>query len=196
MGGRRAVSTCRRPDTTEDRSAMLTERRTFVCEQCGASFTRKRIHSERPLPRTCSPRCRNQARTIPPETRFWSKVEKSPTHWLWIASTDGHGYGHMSVDGRIEKAHALAYKWAIGPIPDGCQIDHLCHVRCCVNPSHLEAVPQRTNLMRGYGPAAVNARKTHCFRGHPFDDTNTYYSRGHRWCRACNRERDRRRRSR
>jgi hypothetical protein len=80
----------------------------------------------------------------------------------------------------------VAYELAIGPIPEGLTIDHLCRNRGCVNPAHLEAVTNRTNLLRGDGIAALNARKTHCKRGHEFTPENTYVWReGTRACRAC-----------
>jgi hypothetical protein len=84
-------------------------------------------------------------------------------------------------------AHTYAYEWLRGPVPDGLVLDHLCTNPWCVRPSHLEAVTQRENLMRGETIAAVNTQKTHCPRGHPFDEANTYVRPGgrDRGCRAC-----------
>jgi len=82
----------------------------------------------------------------------------------------------------------------VGPIPDGLTIDHLCRNRACVKPAHLEAVSQRVNTLRSpIAVAAINARKTHCKRGHAFDDLNTRVSIGpngqrRRDCRACHRK--------
>jgi hypothetical protein len=73
-----------------------------------------------------------------------------------------------------------------GPIPDGLHLDHLCKVRNCVRPSHLEAVTPRENVMRSDGVASLNARKTHCKRGHPFSGRNLYVRpNGERACRKC-----------
>jgi hypothetical protein len=79
----------------------------------------------------------------------------------------------------------------VGPIPEGLVIDHLCRNRGCINPTHMEPVTNAENVLRGEGPTAVNARKTHCKRGHPFDDVNTYvYAKG-RACRMCHQLRQR-----
>ena len=105
----------------------------------------------------------------------------------------GTGYGEVTVRSptaakgyTTAMAHRIAYEKANGPIPAGMQIDHLCRNRACVNPSHLEAVTQRENLLRGTGTPAKNAAKTQCKHGHPFDATNTYVKpNGSRQCRAC-----------
>ena len=81
--------------------------------------------------------------------RFWSKVEKTPTCWLWRGGLHGHGYGQVRWDGRRQKAHRVSYQMFNGPIPDGLELDHLCRTRACVRPDHLEAVTHRTNCLRG-----------------------------------------------
>ena len=101
--------------------------------------------------------------------------------WPWIGPTDRDGYGiHCH-----KQAHRVVYTYLRGPIPTGLSIDHLCKTRNCVNPRHLEAVPIRVNILRGDGPAAQNARKTHCKNGHEFTDTNTRRHGGRRYCRTC-----------
>jgi hypothetical protein len=77
--------------------------------------------------------------------RFWRKVEKSNTCWMWIAGTDNHGYGLFWVDGRIVKAHRFAYELLIGPIPQDRVIDHICGTRLCMNPDHLRLVTVAQN---------------------------------------------------
>ncbi len=100
-------------------------------------------------------------------------------------SVDRYGYG--KVGNKSKKAHRVAYEQAVGPIPAGLTIDHLCRNRRCVNPEHMEPVTRRVNTMRGDGPTARHARQTTCKSGHPFDEVNTYRWRGGRKCRACNR---------
>ena len=122
----------------------------------------------------------------PVPDRFWPKVDTSAgpdACWPWTASLTPDGYGRMSWhDGDIG-AHRLSWILAHGmPVPDGLVIDHLCRVRHCVNPAHLEAVTQQLNLRRGVG---TNAAKTHCPSGHEYTDANTYRACGRRLCRTC-----------
>lgn len=136
------------------------------------------------------------------EARFWSYVDKNgpipESHpelghcWLWTGSKNGAGYGSFYFKGRQIKAARWIYERKKGPIPEGLVLDHLCKNPSCVNPFHLEPVPQRENVIRGNGPTSNNARKTHCPKGHPYDESNTYYtpSTGWRNCLICQRERD------
>ncbi|KAB2977369.1 HNH endonuclease [Streptomyces sp. SS1-1] len=93
----------------------------------------------------------------------------------------------MKLGGRYQMAHRVAYQEIVGPIPEGLQLDHLCRVRHCVNPAHLEPVTSRENTLRGENLVAINAAKTHCKRGHLFDAANTYRWRNSRICRECRR---------
>jgi hypothetical protein len=90
-------------------------------------------------------------------------------------------------------AHRFSYEAYVGPIGAGLHIDHLCRVRSCVNPKHLEPVTQRVNTLRGEGRAALQLRVTHCPRGHEYTPDNIYLWRGHRACRTCVLARGRRR---
>lgn len=129
------------------------------------------------------------------EARFWSKVDKTPTCWLFTGALAG-GYGRFYLAGGLVPAHRYAYELLVGPIPEGLQLDHLCRVRNCVNPGHLEPVTQRENLLRGTGPSARHARAAQCPQGHPYDAANTYTApNGHRHCRTCRAAVNRRRRA-
>lgn len=125
--------------------------------------------------------------------RFWAKVDvrSADECWLWTASTNTAGYGQFWLDTRQLGAHRVAYEALVGPIPDGLQIDHLCRVKNCLNPAHMEPVTQRVNLLRGDTVPAANAVKAHCPQGHPYDAANTYHWRRQRRCRECNRHRQR-----
>jgi hypothetical protein len=126
--------------------------------------------------------------------RFAEKIALTDSGCIeWIASHNGVGYGTLTTNRRGGKvlAHRWSYEHHIGPIPEGLHIDHLCRNTLCVNPSHLEAVPQRVNTLRGKAPTAVNAAKTHCVAGHPFAGDNLLVSRGSRVCRECSRRRKR-----
>lgn len=109
--------------------------------------------------------------------------------WLWQGPLSDGGYGRLYVEKGVEvPAHRWSYEHSVGPIPDGLTIDHLCRVRACVNPDHLEPVTMRVNILRGTSPASHNATKTACKHGHPFDEENTYHMpAGGRSCRACQR---------
>ncbi len=122
--------------------------------------------------------------------RFWSQVEFTEACWNWTGSQNGTGYGRFW-DGTNTYAHRWSYEFCVGPIPDGLQIDHLCRNRGCVNPEHLEAVTPQTNTLRGVGLTAQNAVKTHCVRGHPYNEANTYYEKKGRQCRVCTKLRSR-----
>lgn len=134
------------------------------------------------------------------EERFWSKVNKTNTCWLWAGSAASNGYGRFNVGKKYPMAHRFAYEMLVGPIPDELTIDHLCHTndptcqggkvclhRRCVNPAHLEPVTQKENLRRGLSPSAKNSAKTHCVRGHEFTADNTSIFNGRRSCKTCNR---------
>lgn len=133
------------------------------------------------------------------EERFWEKVQKTDTCWLWIASTSwGYGNFWVSPEKLWGRAHRISWEMVNGEIPKGLDLDHLCRVRNCVNPAHLEPVTRRENLMRGHTIVAIEAAKTHCVNGHLLDDvyvrSDTKYPQ--RQCRVCDRERARKYRAR
>jgi hypothetical protein len=126
------------------------------------------------------------------EDRFWSKVDKSGTCWLWTEHLLANGYARFHVSGSYgyrerPYAHRWIYEVTYGPIPVGMEIDHLCRVRHCVNPTHLEAVTHAENVARttghNHGPYDVG---THCKHGHERTPENTGVNKyGARYCRPC-----------
>ncbi len=129
--------------------------------------------------------------------RFWEKAFPEPNSgcWLWVGGLNQKGYGKFFYNKRPAMAHRASYEMHVGPIPDGLELDHLCRVRCCVNPDHLEPVSSSENTKRGLTPALSRDRqlsKTHCPSGHPYSPENTYLrSNGDRSCRTCERDRKR-----
>jgi hypothetical protein len=120
--------------------------------------------------------------------RFWSKVQKSESCWIWNAYKDKDGYGTFATRVAAGKpkrvrAHRFAYEISIGPIQDGLVLDHIvCNNPSCVNPSHLKPTTNKENVFRsGKSAGAINAKKTHCINGHLFDR----FDKRQRLCQKC-----------
>lgn len=143
-----------------------------------------------PRPKARGPRSR-----VPIEIRFWDKVDKSgpvSEHrpdlgpcWIWTGALSTGGYGLIATTpGRCRTAHRVSWEIAGRVLVSGLTLDHLCRVRRCVNPDHLEQVTSAENTRRG-----GNARKTHCPQGHEYTDENTYRWKNapgaYRRCRSC-----------
>ncbi len=113
-----------------------------------------------------------------PAERFWDKVALWDDCWIWTGAKTSLGYGHFRINGAMVKAH----HFLIPPVPAGLQCDHLCRNRACVKPDHIQFVTPRENTLRGASCIAINARKTHCPRGHAYDRID---HQGRRGCRQC-----------
>lgn len=126
-----------------------------------------------------------QGQRRPIEDRFWEKVNKGESCWLWTATVNAGGYGTFFPQGRGGvRAHRWSYEHLVGPIPEGLDLDHLCRVRHCVNPAHLEPVTRAENVRRGLH--GVRNGKTHCNHGHKFTPETSHFSpSGRRHCRIC-----------
>lgn len=144
-----------------------------VCLQCG----KDRRSARRPP-------------TPTPLDIFTTRWEPDGDCWRWTGALQNAGYGQYGKPAVL--AHRWSYELHVGPIPTDLVVDHLCRNRWCVNPEHLEVVTLAENIIRGESLPAKNKRKTHCPKGHPYDDENTHLtSQGWRICRACNRGRRR-----
>lgn len=136
-------------------------------------------------------------RTRSTSERFWSKVAGGDvtTCWTWTGSHNESGYGTLRLpSGRFMGAHRFAFEDLITEIPAELVLDHNCQNPSCVNPWHLEPVTQQENILRSGCPAALNAIKTRCSRGHLLAEDNVYRapaSPNKRQCRTCHRERQR-----
>ena len=128
------------------------------------------------------------------EDRILSKINKTDTCWLWTAAINANGYARIGVkvDGKwtTKNAHRYIYKLLVGDIPDDMVCDHLCRVKHCVNPAHIEIVTDEENLLRGSKNGPIfNKFKTHCKQGHEYTPENTYirktYRKGRRECKKC-----------
>jgi hypothetical protein len=120
--------------------------------------------------------------------RIFSKISFEPNGgcWNWTGSLDQQGYGLLWFHGRTERIHRVIYAIFKGPV-ERCskkreQLDHLCRNHRCCNPLHLEMVSHKTNVLRGTGITAVNSRKTHCPKGHPYPE---YNGTARKYCKIC-----------
>lgn len=143
--------------------------------------------------------------------RFWGKVTKTESCWLWTAALDGKGYGRFWDGEHIVASHRYSWILVNGKIPDGMNICHHCDVPVCIRPTHLFMGTQKQNIHdmiakgrdRGRWPIGaaqsggqatvlLNLLRTHCVNGHEMSNTNTYQpSRGggtQRQCRECRKE--------
>lgn len=128
-----------------------------------------------------------RVKTVSERFTRYVKVDAETGCWVWTGAKQKDGYGTISDNGR-RPAHRVSYERFVGPLIKGLTIDHLCRNRLCVNPDHLEQVTFKENVLRGVGPTAVNARKTHCIRGHELTKENILPNAKGRVCRQCNRK--------
>lgn len=119
---------------------------------------------------------------------FMNKVHKDDNDcWIWKGYIDKDGYGTFSYRSKEMRAHRWSYMHFVGSLDNNLTIDHICNVRACVNPKHLQQIPIKDNILRGSGPSARNAKKTHCRHGHAFADNNVVHDKKQRRCRECSR---------
>jgi len=125
--------------------------------------------------------------------RFYSKIKFNEDTWCWdwIGTTLQRGYGHFKLKRKNWRPHRLSFAIHKGDLIKGLELDHLCRNRSCCNPEHLKQGTHKVNVLRGESVSAINAKKTHCKRGHEFAEENTYvYPNGGRSCRICQKMHD------
>ena len=133
---------------------------------------------------------------LTPDDAFFSKIDRTGACWLWTAgqvgrdASQGNGYGLFYVSSGRVLAHRWSYERFRGQIPAGMQIDHLCKVKRCVNPDHLEVVTPHENMMR-QSSLPFETRRTECVNGHDITGENRYEWRGLVKCRQCRRNAER-----
>lgn len=124
------------------------------------------------------------------EYRFWQKVDLDfeTGCWNWTGGLGNKGYGYFWYCGKTNVVHRYSYQTFVDRIPPLHTIDHLCRNHRCVNPKHLQCITNKENVLIGIGITAINARKTHCIRGHSLSGDNLHINKkgGGRRCKTCN----------
>jgi hypothetical protein len=122
--------------------------------------------------------------------RFLSKFDYVKVGcWNWTGAVTSAGYGNFWDGNKYVGAHRFGYLLWKGDIEHGNHLDHLCRNRLCINPSHLEVVSCRTNVLRWKSFSAKYSKQTSCLNGHDFTEANTRRYRGRRYCNQCSRDR-------
>ncbi len=136
-----------------------------------------------------------QAGPLDTPCRIWTGASNARSGGVGKPRDQENRYGCIGYRGKQPSTHVLAYRLLVGPVPPGAHVHHRCEVTLCWEPTHLEAVTPRQNLMAGDTPARRNAKKTHCDRGgHPLSGDNVRMKslRGGRSvvraCRTCEAE--------
>lgn len=126
-----------------------------------------------------------------PEKRFWSKVIKTDTCWLWgPGPKDSHGYGQFSIGRKKVYPHRFSFELLVAPIAPGLEIDHICRNKICVNPDHLRATTREINLTNREDYQIKSDGIRRCYQGHEIVGDNDYERPNNRHeCRKCIRAR-------
>ena len=119
-----------------------------------------------------------------------ARIARDPVYgcWIWTGPIDRDGYGTSWGKDGPRRAHLVAYRELVGPVPAGRVLDHLCRRRACCRPEHLEPVTHAENDMRRVW--RYRARRTTCPNGHTLSTCITTPSKGKgdgagRLCRTC-----------
>lgn len=111
--------------------------------------------------------------------RFETYIQRGTEHWLWTGSVQNKGYGVIWMNKKkLYLAHRVMWMICYGPIPKNMTVDHVCNIKLCVYPDHLQLLTRSANKLRAIGD--------YCPKGHPYFGYNLYYlTNGNRACRTC-----------
>lgn len=178
----------------DHRNASKRTPRVVVCDRCGKSRELITAGVQGQMCRACAAAIASTAAADRDRLTVLERLDASTVRhpggcWIWTGTLYSNGYGSIYVDGRVSLTHRVSYEIRVSKVPEGLEIDHLCRVRSCLNPEHLEPVTHAENMRR--------AMRTHCVNGHEFTAENTYRpADGKRYCRTCRRQRNREQRER
>lgn len=105
--------------------------------------------------------------------RFFQKVNKTESCWLWTGAVTSKGYGSMGIAGKNTSTHRLSYMWFKGAIPEGMYVCHSCDTPACVNPDHLWLGTNSDNMkdmVTKDRNGGASRKQTHCKKGHSFEE--------------------------
>ena len=135
------------------------------------------------------PLCYNCVMNIPATSvdRIFKRIniDKKTGCWNWVGCKTS-GYGQVRVNKKLYRVHRLMYELFVEKPPEGKDtyvLDHLCNNRACCNPTHLQLISDKENILKGNGATARKARQTHCKNGHLLPQSKN----GHRRCAICHR---------
>lgn len=173
---------CRNVRTIADSTYRYRCNRNKICISCSSKINLTHIKNHGIYPRKSL------------VERFWAKVLKTDSCWIWQGYKNPiTGYGTIEINKKPHLVHRISYELFNNiKLPNGheVEINHICRNRLCVNPTHLELVTHRENTLKGIGITALHAITTHCPKGHPYNELNTYHRPdGGRDCKICSRER-------
>lgn len=170
--------------------ALRSDSGTYRCRDCSNKTAKVKQASYVAEGLTGRGKKRSRWLTRTTEERFFEKVVVTGFCWLWEGAISA-GYGNFGISGTSVIAHRWAYEHLVGPIPEGLVLDHLCRVRNCVNPDHLEPVTNEENIRRGYSISRMYRERSSCHNGHDYVEGSYYVSsKGFRTCAICARKRE------
>ena len=109
---------------------------------------------------------------LPKRMRTKIRVNEATGCWEWANSKNEQNYGKVWYNKKSRRAHIVIYELLIEPIPKDLECDHLCRVRHCVNPEHIELVPHKENMLRGHSSEMQTHLTGVCKRGHKIEGDN------------------------